>query len=362
MIFWVVITCLWTAVFGQLKDGSIVFPSNNIINHAPSAASNPNPSLSIVNADSGNCKCVPIGTCPPGGIGEFIDVRIVNNGLLPGNCQFGNVLCCPNNSTTTMDSTCGIRKITPTPQPVVGQTSFGAYPWHAIIITKQELYLGSGVLLDSTHIVTAAHKVNAFVNNPTMILVRLGEWNTQNNNEPYPSINLNVAKIIIHPSFNANNLENDVAVVKLNGMAPIASYPNINTACKPLKPPAIGTRCYVSGLGKNAFGANGMYQSIIKEVDVPILDINDCENYLRQTRLGANYVLNKNTFICAGGESGKDACTGDGGAPLVCQRNNQWEVVGLVAWGIGCGTAGVPGVYTNFYNFLSWINQTIVNM
>jgi hypothetical protein len=62
-------------------------------------------------------------------------------------------------------------------------------------------------------------------------------------------------------------------------------------------------------MGKNAFGANGMYQSIMKEVDVPILDINDCQNRLRQTRLGANYMINKNSFLCAGGESGKDACT-----------------------------------------------------
>jgi secreted trypsin-like serine protease len=39
------------------------------------------------------------------------------------------------------------------------------------------------------------------------------------------------------------------------------------------------------------------------------------------------------SFLCAGGISGRDACTGDGGSGLMCQNNGQWYVVGLVAWG-----------------------------
>lgn len=51
---------------------------------------------------------------------------------------------------------------------------------------------------------------------------------------------------------------------------------------------------------------------------------------------------------------------GDGGAPLVCPTSTgQYQVVGLVAWGIGCAASGVPGVYINVYNYLSWINQQI---
>ena len=61
--------------------------------------------------------------------------------------------------------------------------------------------------------------------------------------------------------------------------------------------------------------------------------------------------------ICAGGEIGKDACTGDGGSPLVCQaQSGRWTVVGLVSWGIGCASE-LPGVYVRVSHFQNWINS-----
>lgn len=66
-------------------------------------------------------------------------------------------------------------------------------------------------------------------------------------------------------------------------------------------------RCWVSGWGKNDF--NGVYQTIQKEVDVPILAPAKCQSDLAATRLGAAFVFDSTSFICAGGETGKDACT-----------------------------------------------------
>lgn len=64
----------------------------------------------------------------------------------------------------------------------------------------------------------------------------------------------------------------------------------------------------MSGWGKDAFGPNGKYQSKLKEVDVSVLTQANCQTALRSTKLGQFFVLD-NSFICAGGEAGKDACT-----------------------------------------------------
>lgn len=44
-----------------------------------------------------------------------------------------------------------------------------------------------------------------------------------------------------------------------------------------------------------------------RAIDVPLTDANTCQAMLRTTRLGANFVLDKESFICAGGEYAKDA-------------------------------------------------------
>ena len=65
----------------------------------------------------------------------------------------------------------------------------------------------------------------------------------------------------------------------------------------------------MAGWGKDAFGPPGNFQYILKKVDVPVLDFNDCEQRLRSTRLGPFFQLSRSSFICAGGEQGKDACS-----------------------------------------------------
>jgi len=79
---------------------------------------------------------------------------------------------------------------------------------------------------------------------------------------------------------------------------------------------------------------------------------------LRSTEFGPWFTLHS-SFICAG-KPGSDACLGDGGGPLVCPMATQpqrWVQIGLVSWGVGCGTA--PGVYTNLAKFSAWLVDTL---
>lgn len=320
-----------------------------------------------------SCRCVPIGMCVPSTSGAgMIDIRIVTPA--GSQCPAGQEYCCGNTTTTPINNTntavaCGALQNVPTAgvTPTAGQANFGEFPWQAIILSKQNDYIAGGVLINNLNVLTVTHRLVSYVVSGTApnVKVRLGEWDAAGTYEPVPYQEYNVFKVFTHPSYNANTLQYDITVLRLATSVPFTPMTGaavtINRACLP--PNAMttytGQRCWVSGWGKNMFGVQGQYQQILKKVDVPIVAPATCETQLRNARLGPTYVLNTTTFICAGGESNKDSCTGDGGSGLVCPVNGQWVVVGLVSWGLGCAAANVSAVYVNVAGLLPWIQQQV---
>ncbi|KAH9637643.1 hypothetical protein HF086_009311 [Spodoptera exigua] len=237
----------------------------------------------------------------------------------------------------------------------------------ALILTKQNDYIAGGVLINQLNVLTVTHRLLPYVVSGTApnVKVRLGEWDAAGTYEPVPFQEYTVTKVFSHPNYNANTLQYDIMVLRLSATVPIT--PNagaavtINRACLPPTSSTTytGQRCWVSGWGKDMFGIQGQYQQILKKVDVPIVAPATCQTQMQTARLGASFVLDTTSFICAGGEANKDSCTGDGGSGLVCQVNGQWVVVGLVSWGLGCANANVPAAYVNVAAFLPWIQQQV---
>lgn len=241
------------------------------------------------------------------------------------------------------------------PSYVDGNSEFGEYPWQAAILKKdpkESVYVCGGTLIDNNHIITAAHCVKTYsgfdlrvrlggkFGTPRMseqcklklfLFLLITEWDVNHDVEFYPYVERDVISVHVHPEYYAGTLDNDLAILKLNQPVDFSGTPHISPACLPDKfTDFTRQRCWTTGWGKDNWDY-GKYQNILKEVDVPIIDQNTCQNQLRQTRLGYNYALNPG-FICAGGEEGKDACKGDGGGPLVCERNGVWQVAGIVSW------------------------------
>jgi len=69
--------------------------------------------------------------------------------------------------------------------------------------------------------------------------------------------------------------------------------------------------------------------------------------------------------ICAG-HSGADSCDGDSGGPLMARRrggasngDDQWVIVGITSFGIGCNDPKFPGVYAKVTPHLKWIKKKL---
>lgn len=322
------------------------------------------------------CTCVPYYLCQnntviTNGVG-LIDIRVKE-----GPCENYLDVCCEKplddldriTPTPTVRNGCGRHnpegigfRITGNEN---GEAQFGEFPWMVAVLKEEEadnqklnVYQCGGALIHPEVVMTAAHCVNSRDRN---YKIRAGEWDTQTSNELFPHQDAKVRSIHIHPDYYAGALYYDVALLFLDSAITLAD--NIDVVCLPRQDESFDySRCFASGWGKDVFGKEGKYQVILKKVDLPIVPKKQCESALRKTRLGPYFSLHK-SFVCAGGESGKDTCKGDGGSPLVCpvpNTNNKYAQIGIVAWGIGCGENGTPGVYADVASVRNWIDETLV--
>ncbi|KAJ8961443.1 hypothetical protein NQ318_014691 [Aromia moschata] len=269
-------------------------------------------------------------------------------------------------------ASCGIRNNNGIDFKISGnrdnEAEYGEFPWMVALLKRdynpavdKTLAFCGGSLITPTVVLTGAHCVAK--SKTTDIKVRIGEWDTQTTKERLPYQERNVVNIITHPNFNPGTVVNDFALLILD--EPVVQAENVGTICLPAQGQVVNSaNCFVSGWGKDIFGKIGTYQVILKKIELPIVPPPQCQDALRKTRLGAHYKLDK-SFICAGGEEGKDACTGDGGSPLVCpdpQNPTRYVQAGIVAWGIGCGQSNVPGVYADVAKFRSWIDDQLLRL
>ncbi len=216
----------------------------------------------------------------------------------------------------------------------------GAWPFMVGIFSKNSGSLSNsffcgGSLVHPDWVLTAAHCLIDETASSIKIGISLHDLATDSGEIK------NASRIIIHPSYNNNSLENDIALIELSSSSttgtPILPYAGGNTFA--------GENGVAIGWGNTS--EDGDISEKLRQVTLPIANNSSCGENSKK--------------ICSAGlpTGGKDTCQGDSGGPLVIGSGSSASLVGITSSGEGCARPYEYGISTRVSSYTSFINQYV---
>ncbi|XP_028307104.1 ovochymase-1 [Gouania willdenowi] len=220
-----------------------------------------------------------------------------------------------------------------------------SWPWQVSLRFASTPACG-GAIIGPLWVVTAAHCFRRY-NKASFWTVLAGKHNLDNPDESGQQM-VELASINIHSRYSSRTKDGDVALLRLR--QPLLFNQFVRPIDLWMDPLPSFSRCTITGWGTTRENGPRVYR--LQEVNVTVLPPEDCDRYYNGRV--------RPSMICAGREQGGvDACQGDSGGPLSCFNGHRYQLAGLVSWGIGCGRARRPGVYTLVQQYGQWISDTM---
>ncbi|MFK7861616.1 MAG: serine protease [Granulosicoccus sp.] len=211
-----------------------------------------------------------------------------------------------------------------------------------------------GTVISSRWVLTAAHclkNLSGTIKSPQDVLVLTGSSDLDNPvNQP-----IAVLRVVVHPEFQRVQQGRDIALLQLEYDAmvqPIA----LDT-----KPVTLDESAFIAGWGAVNSSEDGRTQSFPKQLRGAFVNMTPGASC--GTRYPAYNGYTDQSVICAGvAAGGRDSCQGDSGGPLYrvgSDDDSVSAITGITSWGVGCGVARKPGIYTNVSTYIDWIQENM---
>jgi len=276
---------------------------------------------------------------------------------------------------------------------------------HQGIVYDEKTFTCGGALINLRYVVTAAHCHHPTKRRKQLNLVRLGEYEVTQHTardcsgdfclEDIQDFDVRPEDVTMHPGYDKKrqshqsqivNTINDIALIRLPSPAKLGLA--VRVACLPLRPEVSAAQLNVPDINE---GLASYYPTIVgwgftegdpfdqkfagtwekvaspiqQKLAVPVLSTRECRAKLFD-------FIPRFDQICAGGEEGKDSCSGDSGGPLYMRHiiegekrssyfesSKPWYLLGIVSFGTKRCGVGYPGIYTRTESFIPWIQETI---
>ncbi|XP_070508482.1 chymotrypsin-2-like [Chironomus tepperi] len=213
--------------------------------------------------------------------------------------------------------------------------SAGQFPHQVSLRSSANAHFCGGFVINNRWVGSAAHCTIGRTNANTISVVGT-------NSRTSGGVSHATARIVNHPSYNANTLANDISMVQT------ASTITFTNLVQPITLGSVfvggGVSATVSGWGQTSHP--GSAAANLMFLTAPTLTNADC----RSRHSTANAARVFDNTICTFLRSGTGTCMGDSGGPLI----SGGTVIGAVSWGIACAQ-GFPDVFARISSHRTWM-------